>query len=104
MKKNSETEEQTEEVPTIVMQFWDYKNPGVEMSNIRVLNKDFDDSDKWGDILVYKCEDKDGKALYVGLQPNDTGIMTRELDENEINFLLFGTIPPDPNENTKSIS
>ena len=80
-----------EEIPKLVQSFWKAEFPEYTLENCYLLNENKEDSDKWG-AAVYKCESKE-KSMYVAVHLIKDQFFARKLTEDEINYLLFGTIP-----------
>ena len=80
-----------EEIPKLVQSFWKAEFPESALEDCYFLNKDNQDSDNWG-AAVYKCESKEN-SMYVAVHLIRDQFFARKLTEDEINYLLFGTIP-----------
>jgi len=79
------------DIPQIVKSFWKAEFPEDELKDCFFLNKDKDNSNEWG-ALVFECKSEKNK-IYIAVHTIKEQHFARKLTEDEINYLLFGTIP-----------
>lgn len=92
------------DVPKLVNDFWQYKHPSVLLDSCTFINDEYTSSNKWGEIAIYLCKDlTKTKLSYVALAKHEGSLTARELDQNEINFLIDGTLPEQPDHLIKNV-
>jgi len=92
------------DVPKLINDFWQYKNPGILLDSCAFLNDEHESSDQWGEIAVYLCKDfTETRLLYIALAKYQGSLTARELDQNEINFLIDGILPEQPDHLIKNV-
>ena len=93
------------EIPKLVTDFWSHKHPDYLMSRCECLNEKHPDAEKWENIAVFKCDAEEiSESLYIVLTMSETQITVRELEEDEKEYLLHGTLPAIQDENDQPIT